>query len=375
MKKKVVQLIHGFNMGGAEMLVKEYCLKLDKEKYDVFVLCFFRYHSPYEKILEDAGVKIIYINDYKEALTRDGNSRLKRVSMLLHRYRFVRNYIRREAPDILHTHLAVNSYVLFANPKKGTKILHTVHNEPTVLWNRSRARRIDYYSACRLVKKYHMQFITLHEKMRKEVDEMFGVYNSVVLNNGIDFSRFEHVLPGKTVRRNLGIPEEAYVLGHIGRFDVQKNHRFLVEVFAKIYEKNKNAFLLLIGNGKIQPEIEQQIKMHGLEHRSMILSHRTDIPDLLGAMDKFVFPSVFEGLGIVLIEAQRAGVECIASDRVPKAAIVSNLVKQLSLELSAEEWADEVLGFQVDSVQYQGIEEWNMSRVVQHLEKLYDSES
>lgn len=371
-KKKVVQLIHGFNMGGAETLVKEYCLKLNREKYDVAALCFFRYHTPYEKILEDAGVKITYIDDYNEAFTRDGKSRLKRALMIVHRYLFIRSYIRKEAPDILHTHLALNSYVLFASPKKGTKLLHTVHNEPTVLWNQSRARRIDYASVCRLVKKYQMQFITLHESMRKEVNEMFGVSNSVVLNNGIDFSRFAHALPKEAVRRNIGIPEDAFVLGHIGRFDVQKNHKFLIEVFAKIYEKNENAFLLLIGNGKLQPEIEKQLKDYGLEHRSMILSHRTDIPDLLNAMDKFVFPSVFEGLGIVLIEAQRAGLECIASDTVPKAAVVSNLVKQLSLELSAEEWADEVMKFQVASPEYQGIEEWDMSCVIQKLEELYD---
>lgn len=372
MKKKVVQFIHGFSMGGAEALVKEYCLKLDREKYDVTALCFYRYNSPYEKILEDAGVKIIYINDYSQACTRDGKSRLKRVSMILHRYWFIRRYIKKEAPDILHTHLALNSYVLFANPKKSTKIFHTVHNEPTVLWNKSKARRIDYDSVCRLVKKYQMQFITLHENMRKEVNEMFGVNNSVVLNNGIDFSRFENVLPKETVRKNEGIPEDAYVLGHIGRFDEQKNHKFLVEVFAKIYEKDKNAFLLLIGNGKLQPEIEQQIEMYGLTHRSKILSYRTDVPNLLNAMDKFVFPSIFEGLGIVLIEAQKAGLECVVSDTVPKAAIVSNLVKQLSLDLSAEAWAEEIRNFKVDSVEYQGIEEWNMSHVVQKLEELYD---
>lgn len=373
MKKKVLQLIHGFTMGGAETLVKEYCLKLNKDKYDVSVLCFYKYNSPYEKLLEDAGVNITYIDDYSEACTRDGKSRLKRIFMILRRYQFIRNYIKEETPDILHTHLALNSYVSFANPGKGTKIFHTVHNEPTVLWDQRKERKIDFIAARRLVKKYHMQFITLHDRMRQEVNELFGVSNSVVLNNGIDFSKYENALSGEAVRKREGIPKDAFVIGHIGRFGEQKNHKFLVKVFAEIHEKNQNAFLLLIGNGKLQPEIEQQLKELGLEERYKILSHRTDIPDLLNAMDRFVFPSIFEGLGIVLIEAQKAGVACIASDAVPKAAVVSNLVKQLDLNLPADEWADQVICWNVNSVEYYGIEQWDMKQVVLRLEELYSS--
>lgn len=373
MKKKVLQVIHGFTMGGAETLVKEYCLKLNKEKYDISVLCFFKYNSPYEKILEEAGIKLIYIDDYNEARTRDGSSRLQRICMILRRYFFIRNYIKNEAPDVLHTHLAVNSYIVFANPKKGTKILHTVHNEPTVLWNQSKARKIDYYSVKRLVKKYQMQFITLHENMRQEINEKFGVDNSVVLNNGIDFLRFENVLSRECVREKIGIPKDAFVIGHIGRFDEQKNHQFLIKVFANIYQKNKNAYLLLIGNGKLQEDVEKQIRELGLEERSKILSNRTDIPDLLNSMDRFVFPSIFEGLGIVLIEAQRAGIKCVASSNVPKAAVVSNLVKQLDLTLSAENWADEIINLEVDAIEYQGIDEWDMRNVINKLEDLYPS--
>lgn len=371
MKKKVLQLFHGFNMGGAETLVKDYCLKLDRDKFDVSVLCFFRYHSPLEKILEDAGVNITYINDYDESCTRDGKNTFKRVSMLLHRYYFIRRYIKKEKPDILHTHLAVNSYALFARTSKNTKIYHTVHNEPTVLWNQSKARQIDLYCVRKLVKKYHMRFITLHKEMCEEVNEMFGVDDSVVLNNGIDFARFEKTLPKKEVRAKLGIPENAYVFGHVGRFDEQKNHRFLVEIFSKVHETNKNAYLLLVGNGKTQTEIVELIQFYGLEDCTKILSYRTDIPDLLNAMDKFIFPSIFEGLGIVLIEAQKMGVPCVISDVVPKAAIVSNLVKPLSLTLNADQWAEEAINFQVENIEYQGIEEWNINCVVRKLEDLY----
>lgn len=373
MKKKVLQFIHGFNMGGAEALVKDYCLNLDKEKYEVSVLCFYRYHTPYEKMLEDGGIKVTYISDIDNRNEGIGVKRLGAVFDLFRRCCFIRQFIRNEAPDILHTHLAVNSYVAFAGPKKGTKIIHTVHNEPKVLWNRSFSRRLDLKAAHNLVKKYQMRFITLHEEMKQEVNELFGVDDSVVLNNGIDFSRFDAALARDTVREREGIPSDAFVVGHIGRFGVQKNHKFLIDVFAKIHEKNEKAFLILIGNGKLQPEIERQLKELGLEKCSKILSYISDIPDLLGAMDRFVFPSIFEGLGIVLIEAQKAGLSCIVSDAVPKAAIVSNLVKQLDLKFSADQWAEETMNWNVDSVKYCGIEDWDMKRVILRLEEIYNS--
>ena len=155
------------------------------------------------------------------------------------------------------------------------------------------------------------------------------------------------------------------------RFNQQKNHQFLVKVFDEVFKKNKDAFLLMIGKGSLQKEIENQLTELGLSERYLILSSRTDIPDLMNAMDKFVFPSNYEGLGIVLIEAQKIGLECIISHVVPKAAIVSNLVKKVQLDDSAEKWAEEILNFQVDHVEYYGIDEWDMRQVVLRLEEYY----
>ena len=372
-KTKVLQFIHGFSMGGAEALTKEYCLKLDKEKYDVSVLCFHRYHTPYEKILEEAGVNVVYASDHIKNYDKIAFRYPGRIFMLAKRWSFLKKYLRDSKPDVLHFHMALSIYVLLAKLDKNTKIIRTMHTEPKRRWNRSIGRRIDLWATHKLMKKYPMQFITLHDGMRKEINEMFGVNNSVVLNNGIDFSRFECALDKKTVRRKEGIPENACVIGHVGRFNEVKNHKFLVEVFAKLHEKDQNTFLLLVGNGSTQKQTEEQLKKLGLEKNYKILSQRTDIPDLLNAMDKFVFPSTSEGLGIALIEAQKAGLPCIVSSAVPEAATVSNLVKKLELGAGAEVWAEEVERFCVDSVVYDGIEEWDMEQIIRSLEKLYVS--
>ena len=372
-KTKVLQFIHGFSMGGAETLAKEYCLKLDKEKYDVSVLCFHRYHTPYEKILEEAGVNVVYASDHIKNYEKIAFRYPGRIFMLAKRWSFLKKYLRDSKPDVLHFHMALSIYVLLAKLDKNTKIIRTMHTEPKRRWNRSIGRRIDLWATHKLMKKYPMQFITLHDGMRKEINEMFGVNNSVVLNNGIEFSRFECALDKKTVRRKEGIPENACVIGHVGRFNEVKNHKFLVEVFAKLHEKDDNTFLLLVGNGSTQKQTEEQLKKLGLEKNYKILSQRTDIPDLLNAMDKFVFPSTSEGLGIALIEAQKAGLPCIVSSAVPEAATVSNLVKKLDLGAGAEVWAEEVERFCVDSVVYDGIEEWDMEQIIRSLEKLYVS--
>lgn len=371
MSIKVLQFIHGFSMGGAETLVKEYCLKLNKEKFDVSVLCFHRYDTPYEKILEEANVNVIYVSDYIKNYEKIAFQYPGRLWMLLKRWLFVRKYLREEAPDILHMHMAVSPYVLFANLKKSIKVLRTVHNEPKKRWNKSPGRQFDLWATKKLVKKNNLQFITLHEEMCKEVNDMFGVSNSLVLNNGIDFARFEQVQLRELVREREGIPEDAFVIGHVGRFNTQKNHKLLVETFAEIHQRNPKAYLLMIGNGVLQQETEARLKQLGLENQYKILSKRIDIPDLMNAMDIFVFPSNYEGLGIVLIEAQKIGLECIVSHVVPDAAIVSNFVKKVDLKASAEAWAEEVINFHVEEKEYHGIEEWDMKAVVARLEEFY----
>ena len=370
-RKKVLQFIHGFSMGGAEKLVSEYCLKLNKEKYDVSVLCFHRYNTPYEKILEDAGIKVVYASDHIKKYEKIAFQYPGRILMLAKRWLFLRKYLRESKPDVLHFHMALSIYILAANLSKTIKMLRTVHNEPKKRWDNSVGRRIDFWATKKLVKKHQLQFITLHDEMRKEVNELFNVDNSLVLNNGIDFSVFEKALLKEVVREREGIPQDAYVIGHVGRFNKQKNHKLLIEIFAEIRKKNPKAFLLMIGNGSLQKETETRLKELGLEGKYMILSNRTDIPDLMNAMDKFVFPSNYEGLGIVLIEAQKIGLECVISHVVPDAAIVSNLVKRVDLKASAAHWAEEILNFHVDETRYFGIEEWDMKQVVLRLEEYY----
>ena len=368
---KVLQFIHGLNMGGAETLVKEYILGLDKTKFKVMLLCFKRCDTPYEKMLEDAGITIIYIDNKIDYNTKWKT--LERIRDCIRRFILIRKTIKKIRPDILHTHMQINEYIKFARPKRPVKIFHTVHNEPQKLWFDGNFKNaVDFNAAKWLVKKYNMKFITLHKEMCQEVNDLFHINNSIVLNNGIEFDKFDKTISVKHFREKLGIPEDAFVVGHIGRFSRQKNQEFLVEIFEQLYKINSNAFLLMIGLGENKENIEEKLKSKGLSRFYKILSNRTDIPDILKIMNAFVFPSLYEGVPITLVEAQKAGIPCFVSENVSDAVKISNLINYLSLDLSAEEWAKAILNYKKSPIKYYGIQEWDMKVVIKHLENIYE---
>lgn len=147
-----------------------------------------------------------------------------------------------------------------------------------------------------------------------------------ILNNAIDLTRFQiSSLNREAYRENLGL-NDCFVIGHIGRFTYTKNHTMLIDIFCEVYRQIPHARLMLVGFGELEDKIRMIVREYGLEHAVLFLGKRTDIPHLLQAMDVFLFPSRFEGLGLALIEAQAAGLKCLASKAVPvEAKVTPNL--------------------------------------------------
>ncbi len=148
------------------------------------------------------------------------------------------------------------------------------------------------------------------------------------------------------IRRELGIPPNSVVVGHVGRFDPQKNHRFLIEIAAVVVTRRPDIDFLLVGDGALRPEMEARVRRMGLSHKIHFAGIRTDVPRLmLGAMDLFLFPSLYEGLGLCVMEAQAAGLRCLISDTVPDEVVrVPQFVEFLSLSAGKDHWASQVIG-------------------------------
>lgn len=131
---------------------------------------------------------------------------------------------------------------------------------------------------------------------------------------------------GEEIRAMYGIPMNAFVIGHVGRFTNQKNHSKLIDIFAAIKERKSDAYLLLLGGGELQDTIKSKVEKLNLCDSVIFCGVRTDVNKYLCAMDAFVFPSTWEGLGIVAIEAQASGLECYLSRELPKEVEVTDAV-------------------------------------------------
>lgn len=364
--KHIVHLIYGLDMGGAQTLVKEYALGINKNKFHITVLCLNNFHAQYDKLLSQAGVEVVYVSDCIPFYGEKGI--FFRAWNKICKYYFTRKLLRQLRPDIVHIHLPINRFVKFAHLPRTTQIFYTQHFDVARLQNYPRDVKALRY----LIQRHRTQLIALHDTMRQQLNQLFGVSNTVVLNNGINLARFKPTKPKAQIRRNLGIPQDAFVLGHVGRLNPVKNQSFLIKIAAHIRKyHNPNTWLLLAGDGADRTKLEHEIFQSDLQHCALILSYRTDVPDLLSAMDRFVFPSISEGLGIAVIEAQAAGVPCIVSAAVPQTVQISNLITFKSLQDSLSSWAQAILA-QPPSVQYTHLEEWDISQIIRQLEALYE---
>lgn len=399
-KTKVIEFIINLQDGGAETLVKDYALLMDKEHFDVTVVVLHAMEgSANLNRLQDAGIPVIALSsqddplkkiwhrvfwrkeqaviaseDVKEKPVLPGDTYEKPGFLRICRNN-VRNFyfglklvkvIRKTGATVVHCHLDVLRCLQMVGPLlKGVRLLHTCHALPELIYEGEENAAAKY-----LIRHNGLQLIALHTDMAKQMDGMFPEQKTAIIRNGINMRLFEE--PGVTKeekRKELSIPVNAYVVGHVGRFSPEKNHPFLADVFQKIAEKRENAYLLMVGVGDASP-VTEKLAGYGLQGRYQILSHRKDVHELLAAMDVFVFPSIYEGLPVSMVEAQAAGLRCIVSAQVPDAVICTENCVSLQLE-NPENWALAALDPAVKSHAFNDLHAYDMNREIRRLEKLY----
>lgn len=178
---------------------------------------------------------------------------------------------------------------------------------------------------------------------------MYGKYSFDVLSNAIDIEKFRFNKDKRVeVRRELSIPIDATVVGHVGRFVPEKNHAFILDVFLSLLSLRPNSHLILVGDGKNKDEVMQIVQSKGLTSRVHIVEKTEHVEDYLSAMDCFLFPSVREGFGLVAIEAQANNLPVVASDTIPAETKASELITYLSLAGDINEWVDAIMKSIID---------------------------
>lgn len=327
---RIAQVMGKWVGGGVEAVVMNYYRNIDKKKIQFdFIFDDDSNDIPYDEI-EKLGGKVILIPPYQKVFKY--HKELKRVLMS-------GNY------KIVHSHInTLSVFSLFAAKKAGVpvRIAHSHSTTNKKEWKKNLLKLV----LRPLSKKYATHYFACSDLAgrwqfgNKEYDKG----NIYVLNNAIDLDKFKYdkELRNKK-RKELKLKEDALVIGHIGRFVPVKNHEFIIDVFNEVHKENKNAVLLLVGQGPLMDEIKEKVKELKLTKNVKFLGQRSDVNELYQAFDLFLFPSLYEGLGMVAIEAQTSGLQCIASTEVPSIAKVTDNLEFLELDDTIEMWKNVIL--------------------------------
>lgn len=321
---RVLQVVTYMGRGGLETMIMNYYRNIDRSKVQFDFLVHRQEEAAYDKEILSLGGHIYrmpVLNPFSKAYFKSLDSFFKK-----HRY------------NIVHSHLdCMSAYPLKIAQKNGVCV-RIAHSH-----NKSQDKNLKYpikLLSKRLIPKYATHLFACGKEAG---DWMFNGKPYTILNNAIDAQIYVYNERVRDeVRKELNLTNDNLVVGHVGRFNPQKNHSFIIDVFNVVYEKNKNARLVLVGSGDGQQAIEDKVKRLGLSDAVLFLGSRGDVNRVLQAMDVFFFPSLYEGLPLSIIEAQAAGLPCIISDNVPDECIKTDRVFRYSLGEPADFWADKI---------------------------------
>ena len=371
---RILHVVGGMDPGGLETWLMHVLRNLDRDRFEFAFLDHSRRPRAYNEEILSLGSQVLHC-----PFTR---------SPLAYRNCF-RETLAKQGPfDVVHSHVHhFSGFVLKLAHAAGVgaRIAHS-HNDTSSVQAQSPLPRKVYYA---LMKRWIANHATSGLGCTGEAaTALFGrSWRSdprwKILHYGLDLRPFASVSDGADVRRAFGWPDDAYVVGHVGRFMPQKNHAFLIKIAEAAARAEPRFRLLLIGEGELRPEIESEVRQAGLSDRVVFAGLRSDIPFLMrNVMDAFLLPSRYEGLPLVMIEAQAAGLPAVVSDAVDQEVdIVPGLIKRLSLSDSPSDWARAILAQRESALPNRGealTKVMNSDRNVEHcvraLESLYEEQ-
>ncbi|MDR7073369.1 glycosyltransferase family 1 protein [Fictibacillus barbaricus] len=326
---KILHVVGAMNRAGTETMLMNIYRNIDRNKVQFDFISYSQKGAHYDEEIKSLGGNVI---------------RIPRTLSIKEHYQAIKihgPYHAVHAHTLFHCGIAIIAAVL-----AGVKI-RISHAHTTLDHNKSLIRKIYFH---------FMRFIINHLSTNLlACSNGAGTYlfgKKALLNekytyipNVIDYSRFLNV-PISDVKcfKDEESLDKSLVIGHIGRFIEAKNHMFLLEILKQVIKNDPTIKLLLVGDGDLRNHIEEQAKKDGIYEQINFVGVKDNIPTMLHSMDVFVFPSLYEGLGLVLLEAQACGVPCIVSEAIqPEADLKMGLVTKLPLAKGSEVWADNII--------------------------------
>ena len=319
---RILHVLREMEMGGAQKLIMNIYQEIDKTKiqFDFLVSAKGEYD---EKIIKNGG-RIYYI----PYLTKVGPIKYKKE--LINFFSKHREY------KIVHSHIDQVSGIIMQAPEKCDISVRIAHSHNTHNSNNVIGKIYKYYLQSK-INKFATEFFACSKDAAKWLFKE-NADKAVILKNGIVLEDYKYSAEKRRkIRNELKINDDTFVIGHIGRFSKQKNHEFLIDVFEKYHNENKNSVLVLIGDGSLKIKIQKIIQEKNLDQNVLLLGTRKNANEFYSAFDIIVFPSKFEGISLTLIEAQASGVPIVASKNIDMDTNVSNSIKFIN-NYNVEDW-------------------------------------
>lgn len=347
MKKiRVIHCLGQLNTGGAETLVMNILRNINREKYQFDFLLFSLNEGFYDKEVLSYDSKIFYTPSMRVGIAKYINSLI--------------SFFRKEKTEIIHAHMDWQcGFIAYAAHKAGVKkiIVHSHANQKMFDINM-------IYHLLILINKFLISNYATHRLACsiEAGESLFGDKKFEVLNNGIEMNRYldpnQEIING--LKKEFQLQKDDIILGHVGSFSMNKNQSFLIDIMSDLVNINKNYKLILVGTGSMYQDLKNKVVSLDLENNVIFAGVRKEMPEIMHLFRLFLFPSIYEGLGIVAIEAQASGVHCIVSNTIPK-VVDLNLGLLEFLSLNKKLWLNTILQFK-------------QKKVENHTKNLFDSD-
>lgn len=328
MIKRLLCIVGSMNAGGAETFLMKMYRALDKSKYQMDFAVAMKGMGFYNNEIISMGGVIYYITPKSQGALKNFWD-IERI-VKKHQYKYV----------LRTSQHSLSALELLAAKVGGAQVrIFRSSNSNTTTGS---LKQMILHQLCKFMPRL---FANVRIAPSTEAAEyMFGK-NCVkrgrahLIKNAIDTDYYAYSNDSRLMtRKEFGICDDNFVVGHIGRFNQQKNHIFLIDIFKEILKKEDKAILLLVGIGELQNAIKNRVNEFGLDEHVIFANVRNDIPSILSAMDVFIFPSLYEGMPNTVIEAQATGLDCIISEAITREADITGLVKFLPLR-DPQQWA------------------------------------
>lgn len=329
-KIKILQYTGAMNRGGAETLLMNIYRNIDRNKFEFHFITHSKYKSDYDDEIIRLGGKVIYLE----------KPSLKELKVFSKNFKSI---VDEFGPyNAIHSHVQLFNGIVLREAKRNNIKIRVSHAHLNGDYAKSNILRSIYIG--------YSKFLINNNSTNKiscSYESGKYLYNSdkfILLNNAIDINEFKFDNKSNYLKKELNLDEDEKIITHIGTFKEAKNHNFIIDIFKEIRKSNSKYKLVLVGRGELEPKIRYKANELGLSDDIYFLGVREDIPKILQSTDVFFMPSILEGLPVVLVEAQAAGVPCVISKNIPKESDMGlNIIKNLELNDDKEKWIEAII--------------------------------